>query len=117
MESVQDMSGCGDNQKVKYTTGSIVDFKTLTREELCPVNEMQKLETKFWNHAMVGAGHAAYTDRSHELARNGSLKKNTEKRGNSGEPSKDKNVKDDFKRTRTENAFATTANPVRREYT
>ncbi|GKG47566.1 hypothetical protein Tco_0507051, partial [Tanacetum coccineum] len=22
-----------------------------------------------WNHAMVGAGHAAYTDRFHELAR------------------------------------------------
>ncbi|GKE54183.1 putative reverse transcriptase domain-containing protein, partial [Tanacetum coccineum] len=45
------------------------DFKTLTREEFCPVNEIQKLETKFWNHAMVGAGHAAYTDRFHELAR------------------------------------------------
>ncbi|GJW47057.1 reverse transcriptase domain-containing protein [Tanacetum coccineum] len=45
------------------------DFKTLTREELCPVNEMQKLETEFWNHAMVGAGHTAYTDRFHELAR------------------------------------------------
>ncbi|GKC80416.1 hypothetical protein Tco_1131190 [Tanacetum coccineum] len=50
---------------------------------------------------MVGAGHAAYTDRFHELARlvphlvtpenkrierNGSLKKNTEKRGNGREP-------------------------------
>ncbi|GKB03886.1 hypothetical protein Tco_0832029 [Tanacetum coccineum] len=106
MESVQDMSGCGDNQK--------------------------KLETRFWNHAMVGAGHAAYPDRFQELARlilylvtpenkrierNRSLKKNTEKRGNSGEPSKDRNVKDDFKRTRTVNAFATTVNPVRREYT
>ncbi|GKF19700.1 hypothetical protein Tco_0068338, partial [Tanacetum coccineum] len=28
-----------------------------------------KGETKLWNHAMVGAGHAAYTDRFHELAR------------------------------------------------
>ncbi|GKE14393.1 putative reverse transcriptase domain-containing protein, partial [Tanacetum coccineum] len=45
------------------------DFKTLTREEFCPSNEMQKLETKLWNHAMVGAGHAAYTDRFYELAR------------------------------------------------
>ncbi|GKC44729.1 hypothetical protein Tco_1062451 [Tanacetum coccineum] len=44
------------------------DFKTLTREEYCPVNEMQKLENKLWNHAMVGAGHAAYTDRFHELS-------------------------------------------------
>ncbi|GKD56730.1 hypothetical protein Tco_1290117, partial [Tanacetum coccineum] len=29
MESVQDMSGCGDNQKVKYTAGSFVG-KALT---------------------------------------------------------------------------------------
>ncbi|GJT23482.1 reverse transcriptase domain-containing protein [Tanacetum coccineum] len=69
MESVQDMSGCRDNQKVKYTAGSFVDFKTLTREKFCPSNEMQKLETELWNHAMVGAGHAAYIDRFHELAR------------------------------------------------
>ncbi|GJZ90366.1 putative reverse transcriptase domain-containing protein [Tanacetum coccineum] len=45
------------------------DFKTLMREEFCPINEMQKLETEFWNHAMVGAGQATYTDRFHELAR------------------------------------------------
>ncbi|GKB51158.1 putative reverse transcriptase domain-containing protein [Tanacetum coccineum] len=108
------------------------DIKTLAREEFCPSNEMQKLETGLWNHAMVRAGHAAYTDRFHELARlvphlvtpegkrierNGSIKKNPEKRGNGGEPSKDKNVRDDNKRTRTENAFATTTNPVGRENT
>ncbi|GKF77853.1 reverse transcriptase domain-containing protein, partial [Tanacetum coccineum] len=29
------------------------DFKTLTREEFCLSNEMQKLETELWNHAMV----------------------------------------------------------------
>ncbi|GJZ37975.1 hypothetical protein Tco_0584166 [Tanacetum coccineum] len=52
-----------------------------------------------------------------EAIRNRSLKKNPEKIGNSGEPSRDRNVKDDNKRTRTVNAFATTANPVRREYT
>ncbi|GKE80471.1 reverse transcriptase domain-containing protein, partial [Tanacetum coccineum] len=180
--------------QVKYTAGSFVgkaltwwnsqihtrsreaavrmaweDFKTLMREEFCPINEIQKLETKFWNHAMVGAGHAAYTDRFHELARpvphlvtpenkrikryiyglapqiygmvavmepaiiqkamykvgtltdeairNGSLKKNTEKRGNGGEPSRDRNMKDDNKRTRAGNAYAITANLVRREYT
>ncbi|GKB31441.1 reverse transcriptase domain-containing protein [Tanacetum coccineum] len=165
MKSVQDMSGCRDSQKVKYTAGSFVgkaltwwnpqihtrsreaavgmpweDFKTFTREEFCPSNEMQKLEIELWNHAMVGAGHAAYTDRFHELARlvphlvtleskriestltdealrNGSIKKNPEKRGNGGEPSKDRNVRDDKKKTRTENAFATTTNPVGRENT
>nr|GEV38300.1 putative reverse transcriptase domain-containing protein [Tanacetum cinerariifolium] len=42
-----------------------------TEEEFCPSNEMQKLETELWNHAMVGAGHAAYTDRFYELARGG----------------------------------------------
>ncbi|GJV63893.1 hypothetical protein Tco_1474721 [Tanacetum coccineum] len=38
-------------------------------EEFCPINEMEKLETKFWNHKMVGAKHAGYTDRFHELAK------------------------------------------------
>ncbi|GJV35520.1 putative reverse transcriptase domain-containing protein [Tanacetum coccineum] len=160
MESVHDMSGCSVDQKVKYTAGSFVEF--------CPSHEMQKLETELWNHAMVGAGHAAYTDRFHELARlvphlvtpesrmieryvyglapqirgmvaatepktiqkavqisgaltdeavrNGSIKK-VEKRGNVGETSKDKNGRDDNKRTRTGNAFATTVNPVGRENT
>ncbi|GKF13565.1 hypothetical protein Tco_0055027, partial [Tanacetum coccineum] len=70
-ESVQDKSGYGDNQKVKYTAGSFVgkdltwwnsqiltlgrevavgmswdNFKVLMREEFCPSNEMQKLETE-----------------------------------------------------------------------
>ncbi|GJY59035.1 putative reverse transcriptase domain-containing protein [Tanacetum coccineum] len=65
--------------------------------------------------SMVGAGHAAYTDRLHELARNGSIKKNPKKRGNIGEPSKDRNVRDDNKRTKTRNDFATTTNPIGRE--
>ncbi|GJW42700.1 reverse transcriptase domain-containing protein [Tanacetum coccineum] len=51
-----------------------------------------------------------------EALRIGSIKKNRGKRGNKGEPSKDRNGRDDNKRTRTGNAFATTANPVRREY-
>ncbi|GKD05094.1 putative reverse transcriptase domain-containing protein, partial [Tanacetum coccineum] len=51
-----------------------------------------------------------------EAVRNKSIKK-VEKRGNVGEPSKDKNGMDDNKRTRTGNAFATTLNPVRRENT
>ncbi|GJV88050.1 putative reverse transcriptase domain-containing protein [Tanacetum coccineum] len=49
--------------------------------------------------------------------RNRSLEKNPEKRGNGGEPSKDRNERDNNKRTRTGNAFATTINPVRRENT
>ncbi|GJT39257.1 putative reverse transcriptase domain-containing protein [Tanacetum coccineum] len=62
MESVQDMSGYSIDQKVKYTVGSFV-------EEFCTSHGMQKLETKLWNHVMVGASHTAYTDRFHKLAR------------------------------------------------
>ncbi|GKE73348.1 reverse transcriptase domain-containing protein [Tanacetum coccineum] len=62
METVQDMSGCSNDQKVKYIVGSFV-------EEFCPSHEMQKLETELWNHTMVGTGHAMYTNRFHELAR------------------------------------------------
>ncbi|GKD53714.1 reverse transcriptase domain-containing protein [Tanacetum coccineum] len=51
-----------------------------------------------------------------EAIRNGSLKKNPKKRGNGGEPNRDRNARDENKRTRTGNAFATTANLVRREY-
>ncbi|GKB79679.1 hypothetical protein Tco_0946574 [Tanacetum coccineum] len=160
IEFVHDMSGCSVDQKVKYTAGSFVEFY--------PSHEMQKLESELLNHAMVRAGHAAYTDRFHELARlvshlvtlesrmieryvyglapqicrmvaamepktiqkvvqissaltdealrNGSIKK-VEKRGNVGEPSKDRSGRDDNKRTRIGNAFATTINPVGRENT
>ncbi|GKB40568.1 hypothetical protein Tco_0885510, partial [Tanacetum coccineum] len=65
MESVQDMSGCGENQKVQTRGREAAvgmtweDFKTLTWEEFCLNNEMQKLETEFCCHAMVGAGQAA----------------------------------------------------------
>nr|GEU29507.1 hypothetical protein [Tanacetum cinerariifolium] len=51
-----------------------------------------------------------------EAIRNGSLKKNPLKKGNGGEPSRDRNVRDEHKRTKTGNGFATTINPVRREY-
>ncbi|GKA28494.1 putative reverse transcriptase domain-containing protein [Tanacetum coccineum] len=82
------------------------------------MENIRKLSQKLLlNHAMVGTGHAAYTDRfreltrlvPHLLVRNGSIKK-VEKRGNVGEPSKDRSGRDDNKRTRTVNAFATTIN-------
>nr|GEX04415.1 hypothetical protein [Tanacetum cinerariifolium] len=92
-------------EKMESTRGreSIVgmtweEFKVLMSKEFYPNNEMQKLETGFWCHAMVGAGHAAYTDRFHELARN-------------------ENVRVENKRSRTGRAFATITNPVRKEYT
>ncbi|GJV80699.1 reverse transcriptase domain-containing protein [Tanacetum coccineum] len=191
IESMHDMSGCSIDQKVKYTAGSFVgkaltwwnsqirtlsqevvvsmswnDFKFMMIQEFCPSHEMQKLESELWNHAMVEAGHAAYTDRFHKLARlvphlvtpksrmieryvyclapqirgmvaamepttmqkavqiygaltdetvrNGSNRK-VKKRGNVEETSKDKNGRDNNKRTMTGNFFATTVNPVGRE--
>ncbi|GKB26628.1 hypothetical protein Tco_0866029 [Tanacetum coccineum] len=51
-----------------------------------------------------------------EAVRNRSIKK-VEKRGNMGEPSKDRSGRDDNKRTRTGNVFATTVNPLGRENT
>ncbi|GKD76797.1 reverse transcriptase domain-containing protein, partial [Tanacetum coccineum] len=45
------------------------DFKALLVEEFCPSNEMERLENEFWNHKMVGANHAAYTDQFHDLAK------------------------------------------------
>ncbi|GJZ25313.1 putative reverse transcriptase domain-containing protein [Tanacetum coccineum] len=94
MENVIDNSGCAENQRVKYAASSFVnkaltwwntqvqargreaaigmswtDFKALLVEEFCPSNEMEKLESEFWNHKMVGANHAGYTDRFHELAK------------------------------------------------
>ncbi|GJS79912.1 putative reverse transcriptase domain-containing protein [Tanacetum coccineum] len=193
MENVQDMSGCSIDQKVKYTAGSFVgkaltwwnsQIRTLSREvavgmsrnnfkfmmiqKFYPSNEMQKLESELWNHAIVRVGHVVYTDRFHELAmlvphlvtpegrmieryvygltsqicrmvaamepktmqkavqisgtltdeavRNESIKK-VEKRGNVGEPNKDKNGRDDNKRTKTRNVFCYYCKPYRkREY-
>nr|GEU57193.1 reverse transcriptase domain-containing protein [Tanacetum cinerariifolium] len=93
------------------------DFKTLTREEFYPSDEMYKLETELWNHAMVGASHAAYTDRFHELDRLvPHLVTPKGKRIERREHSKDKNVRDENKRNRSGNAFAITANPVRGGY-
>ncbi|GKC06388.1 hypothetical protein Tco_0997998 [Tanacetum coccineum] len=45
------------------------DFKALLVEEFYPSNKMEKLESEFWNHTMVGANHVVYTDRFHELAK------------------------------------------------
>ncbi|GJR89423.1 putative reverse transcriptase domain-containing protein, partial [Tanacetum coccineum] len=45
------------------------DFKKLLMEEYCPDDKIQKLETEFRNHKMVGSDIYGYTARFHELAR------------------------------------------------
>ncbi|GJR00269.1 putative reverse transcriptase domain-containing protein [Tanacetum coccineum] len=81
MESIQDMSGCGDDQKVKYTAGSFVGKALM-----------------WWNSQIhTHSRELVLTD---EAIRNGSIKKNHKKRENKGEPSKERNVRDDNKRSR-----------------
>nr|GEX73954.1 hypothetical protein [Tanacetum cinerariifolium] len=45
------------------------DFKKLLTKEYCPDEEIQKLESEFWNHKMVGSDIDGYTARFHELVR------------------------------------------------
>ncbi|GJQ99655.1 putative reverse transcriptase domain-containing protein [Tanacetum coccineum] len=98
IESVQDMSGCGDNQKVKYTAGSFVGkaltwwnshIRTLGREVAVGMS---------WDNFKI-RGMVAATDPS-------TIQKAVQIAGNT----------DEALRCGTGNAFATTANPVRREY-
>ncbi|GJQ95831.1 putative reverse transcriptase domain-containing protein [Tanacetum coccineum] len=86
IESVQDMSGCSIDQKVKYIVGSLV--ARLVPHLVTP--ESRKIERYVYGLALQIHG------------------MKVEKRGNVREPSKDKNGRDDNKRTRTGNAFATT---------
>ncbi|GKB35427.1 hypothetical protein Tco_0880369 [Tanacetum coccineum] len=98
MESVHDISGCSVDQKVKYTADSFVSYMSWLATEPKTIQKAMQIS-------------GALTD---ETVRNGSIKK-VEKKGNMWEPSKDRSGRDDNKRTRTVNAFATTVNPVGRE--
>nr|GEU58967.1 hypothetical protein [Tanacetum cinerariifolium] len=132
IESVQDMSGCGDNQKIKYTAGSFIG-KALTwwNTHVQTMGQEAIVGMTWEDFKILMRVEFSYTDRFHELARlvpylvtfknkrmdwNGSSKKNTKKRGNGGEPSRDRNVKDDNKISRTGSTFSLTTNPVRKEY-
>ncbi|GKB03562.1 putative reverse transcriptase domain-containing protein [Tanacetum coccineum] len=109
MENVLDMSGCSIDQKLKYTAGSFIGLAML--RILIDQWDGGSNKAKTIQKAVQISGTLA-----DEAVRNGSIKK-VEKRGNVGEPSKDKNGRDDNKRTRTGNAFASTANPIGRENT
>ncbi|GJY26069.1 putative reverse transcriptase domain-containing protein [Tanacetum coccineum] len=70
MENVLDNSGCSENQNVKYAASLFVN-KALTwwNTQIQAKGYEAAIENEFWNHKMVGAHHAAYTDRFHELAK------------------------------------------------
>ncbi|GKE64312.1 reverse transcriptase domain-containing protein [Tanacetum coccineum] len=110
MESVHDMSGCRNSPKVKYTTGLFV-CKALTWWN-------SEIHTRGREATIVEAGHVAYIDRFHELARLvPHLVTPKGKKIERREPNKDMNGKKDNKRTRMGNAFSITTNPVSRGYT
>ncbi|GJY02761.1 putative reverse transcriptase domain-containing protein [Tanacetum coccineum] len=130
IELVQDIKGCRDSQKVKYTAGSFVGkaLTWLVPHLLTP--EGNRIERYVYGLAPQIRGIVATTEPktiqkavqiegtlTDEALRNGSIKKNPEKRGNREGPSKDRNVRDDNKRTRTGNVFATTTNPIMGGYT
>nr|GEW50493.1 putative reverse transcriptase domain-containing protein [Tanacetum cinerariifolium] len=102
-ENIRDVLVNGNRVGCSYKFLACNPKEYYGKGDFCPSHEMEKLETELWNQAMVGAGHAAYIDRFHVLARlvphlvtpesrkierNGSIKK-VEERGNVGEPSMD----------------------------
>ncbi|GJY72835.1 putative reverse transcriptase domain-containing protein [Tanacetum coccineum] len=65
IESVLHITKCLAESQVEFES----NFKKLLMEEYCPDDEIQKLESEFWNHKMVGSDIDGYTARFHELAR------------------------------------------------
>ncbi|GKA79887.1 hypothetical protein Tco_0786483, partial [Tanacetum coccineum] len=119
---------------------SWTNFKALLVEEFCPSNEMEKLVSEFLNHKMVGANHAGYIDRFHELAKlvphlvtpessrikragiltdeavsYGTLIKGNEKRKGVEESSKHRSGRNDDKRAKVSKGFVA-ATTHRNEY-
>nr|GEW96706.1 putative reverse transcriptase domain-containing protein [Tanacetum cinerariifolium] len=140
MKNVIDNSGRAKDQKVKYAASSFMnkaltwwntqvqakgheaaidmswdDFKALLVEEFCLSNEIENLESEFWNYKIVGANHAGYTDRFHELAKAGilpdeavscgTLTKGNEKRKGVEESSKQGGGRNDDKREKVSKGF------------
>ncbi|GJR85369.1 hypothetical protein Tco_0209380 [Tanacetum coccineum] len=125
MESVHDMSGCSIDQKVKYPAGSFVgkaltwwnsQIRTLSREVAISMswNDFKFLmiqefvlvmKYKSWK---LSCGTTPWSGLAMLRILIGFMSW-------LGEPSKDKNGRDDNKRTRNGNAFATTVNPIGRE--
>ncbi|GJX44361.1 putative reverse transcriptase domain-containing protein, partial [Tanacetum coccineum] len=70
IKSVLHITKCPTESQVEFAaTQSWDDFKKLLMEEYCTDDEVQKLESEFWNHKMVGSDIDRYTARFHELAR------------------------------------------------
>ncbi|GKB11832.1 putative reverse transcriptase domain-containing protein, partial [Tanacetum coccineum] len=70
IKSVLQITKCPAESQVEFaSTQPWDDFKKLLMEEYCPDDEVQKLESEFWNYKMVGSDIDGYTTRFHKLAR------------------------------------------------
>ncbi|GJW12193.1 putative reverse transcriptase domain-containing protein [Tanacetum coccineum] len=85
------------------------DFKKLSMKEYCTDDEIQKLETEFWNHKMVGPDIDGYTTRFHELARLVQHMENARNNKRSNDQNKNQGRDDRNKRKITRRNFALTA--------
>ncbi|GJV98750.1 transposase, Ptta/En/Spm, transposase, Tnp1/En/Spm-like protein [Tanacetum coccineum] len=88
------------------------DFKNLLMEEYCPDDEIQKLESDFWNHKMVGSDIDRYTARFQELARSFSIfvkKENARNKKRLNDQFKNQGRNDRNKRQMTGRNFAITS--------
>nr|GEV55952.1 hypothetical protein [Tanacetum cinerariifolium] len=109
-----DRMGMRANEDVEGVNGNVdganmgaPNFSTIIAQQLQNLLPSMLAQARLVPHLV--------TPKSSRIERNGSIKK-VEKKGNVGEPSKD-NGRDDNKRTRTRNVFATTVNPAGRENT
>ncbi|GKB03240.1 putative reverse transcriptase domain-containing protein, partial [Tanacetum coccineum] len=114
MELIQDMSGYGNDKKVKHTAGSFVGKALMWLVPHLVTSENRKIERYVYSLALQIRGMVAATEATtiqsdvlkagvltNKAIRNGSLKKNTEKKGNDEEPSRSGNGDEQ------ENAFQT----------
>nr|GEW64702.1 reverse transcriptase domain-containing protein [Tanacetum cinerariifolium] len=97
MEAIQDISGCGVNQKVKLVPHLVMlETKRIERYIYGLASQIRRMvaanEPPTIQHVILKAKVL-----TNEAIRNGSLKKSGEKRGNGGESSKEGNVKCDKK--------------------
>ncbi|GJU93524.1 putative reverse transcriptase domain-containing protein [Tanacetum coccineum] len=109
----------GVNRNIEGANGGALNFSTIIAQQLQNLLPAMLAQVSLSWLAMEPktiqklCDFCALTD---EAVRNGSIKK-VEKRGNVGEPIKDKNGRDDNKRARIGNAFAIIVNPIGRENT
>ncbi|GKD28285.1 reverse transcriptase domain-containing protein [Tanacetum coccineum] len=131
-ESDQGSQGCSRGNGANRGGGGVPNFATIIAQQLQNLlpTILAMLRTLIDSIGLLDCAMVATTELTiiqsavlkaemltDEEIKNGALKKISKKRGNNGEPSRDRNVRDDNKRSKTGRAFSIITNPVRKEYT